>query len=159
MHDCGCTSEMQFWSHGSSGNGMSITGDGEFDVDSFDIPGVQIFGGGPVPGESGYQDWYRNLSEQQRRLVVLRRTICDPDSEVYYRSCLAFQGKSGQDFAEKSATFWRSEVVGHTKLIGLSQPGQKTLKPGEKAYWPETEGLEEEGKKGKTGDFMHIKPR
>ena len=155
---CDCTDELQFWSHGSSGNGMWISqgggGEREFTASSFNIPGLARFGDGPT-SMPGYRQWSDALSPFQRRLVLLRRTICDTDSEVYYRSCQAFQGKKGQDFARASADFWRSEVMGHTKLIGLTQPGKKTLKPCEEPYWSVTEGVEEEAKKkGKT----HEKP-
>ena len=155
MKDCDCTDELQFWSHGSSGNGMWISGGkGEFTVKSFNIPGLGKFGDGPV-NMPGYRQWADALSTEQRRLVVLRRTICGPDSEVYYRSCQAFQGKAGQEFAEASANFWRSEVLGHTKLIGLTQPGKRSLKPCQEPYWSISEGVEEEGKKGK----VHEKPK
>jgi hypothetical protein len=159
-HGCGCVSEIQFWSHGSPGEAMYITGDGEFTTESFEIPGVEVWGDGPIGGVIGYEDWTRHLSALQRLLVVLRRTICDRDSEVYFRSCQAFKGESGQKFADAAGKFWRSIVIGHTKLIGLSQPGQKRLKPGDKPDWSVTEGEDEEGKKGKTKpDFVHIKPR
>jgi len=82
MQNCGCVSEIQFWSHGSPGNGMYITGDGEFTVKSFDIPGLRVFGEGPLSaGVRGFRECDGNLSEQKRLLVVLRRTVCDPDSE------------------------------------------------------------------------------
>jgi hypothetical protein len=40
---------------------------------------------------------------------------------------------------------------------GVDEIRPKTLKPGEKGLLA-GDGVEEEGKKGKTGDFMHIKP-
>jgi hypothetical protein len=156
---CDCTEGIQFWSHGSPANGMSITGDGDLEADDFNISGLTEFGDGPT-SSPGYRAWHDSLTLKQRRLVLLRRTICDEDSEVYYRSCQGFQQKSGQEFAKASASFWRCNVAGHTKLIGLSQPGKKVLAPCQEPYWSETEGIEEEGKKGKTkNDFAHVKPR
>jgi outer membrane protein OmpA-like peptidoglycan-associated protein len=155
--DCDCTDELQFWSHGSSGNGMWISqGKGEFTKSSFDIPGLAKYGDGPIT-MPGYREWHDALTTEQRRLVLLRRTICSPDSEIYYRSCQAFQGEKGQDFAKASATFWRSEVLGHTKLIGLSQPGKRSLKPCQEPYWSIAEGLDQEAKK--PGKDPHTKPK
>jgi hypothetical protein len=83
--------------------------------------------------------------------VRLRAYVCDSDAEIYYRSCSAFKGKEGQEFAKKSATFWRSKVIGHTKFISVPpfQPGRKELNPGEAPYWPESEGEAEMKKDGK----------
>jgi hypothetical protein len=139
--DCDCTEEIQFLSHGSAGNAMYIskTGD-EFTINDFRIPDIEKYGDGPRSAP-GYREWHDRLTPRQRRLVLLRRTICDADAEVYYRSCEGFQGKTGQDFAKASAEFWRSKVVGHTKIIGLTQPGKKVLKPGKDPDWSETEGV------------------
>jgi outer membrane protein OmpA-like peptidoglycan-associated protein len=139
--DCGCTEEVQFWSHGSPANAMSIskTND-ELTTNDFNIPDLDKFGYGPT-SMPGYREWHSKLSARQRRLVLLRRTLCDPDAEVYYRSCEAFQGKKGQEFAKASTEFWRSTVVGHTKIIGLTQPGKKVLKPCQEPYWSELEGV------------------
>ena len=85
--------------------------------------------------------------------------LCGPGAEVYYRSCSAFQGKTGQEFAKASAKFWRAKVIGHTKIIGLSQPGQKTVKPGEEPAWPESEGSEEPQAKKPIGIGAGQKPK
>lgn len=157
--DCDCIEEIQFLSHGSAGNGMYIskTGD-EFTIGDFNIPDLDKFGDGPR-GTPEYNAWYNKLTVRQRRLVLLRRLICDEDAEIYYRSCQAFYGKTGQDFAQASAAFWRSKVVGHTKVIALSQPGQKTLRPGEKPYWSETEGSETPSPKKPIGIGADQKPK
>lgn len=148
--DCDCTEEIQFWSHGSSGNGMWISGSGdELTASDFNIPEIDRFGG-PFPWEDfvsntphyqAYALWFSGLSERHKRLVSLQQTICGKHAEVYYRSCEAFQGEAGHEFAKASAHFWRSRVVGHTKIIGLTQPGRRALKPGEEPHWSETEGV------------------
>jgi hypothetical protein len=156
---CDCIEEVQFFSHGSSGNAMSIskTND-EITIKDFNIPELDKFGYGPT-SMSGYREWADKLSVRQRRLVLLRRLLCGPDAEIYYRSCEAFQGKTGQEFAKASTEFWRSKVVGHTKVIGLSQPGKKALKPCQEPYWPESEGAgAPSGKKGKH-KLRDIKPK
>jgi hypothetical protein len=156
--DCDCIEEIQFWSHGSPGNAMSIAKtDDEITAADFAIPGLDRFGDPPSVWEmarnpAAYQEWERwfnSLTWRQQLLVKVRYYLCGPDAEVYYRSCSAFQGKTGQEFAQKSATFWRSKVIGHTKLIGLTQPGRHTLSPGERPDWPESEGETTEMKKQK----------
>jgi hypothetical protein len=156
--DCDCTDEIQFWSHGSAGNGAYISNSerdktlpvgqsshSELEAADFDIPGLDKFG--DDSSQPGYREWHDGLSVYQRRLVLLRRTICDSDSTVYYRSCQAFKGEKGKEFAEASSIFWRCDVSGHTKSIGLSQPGEHTLSVCEKPDWSNEEGADEEGKK------------
>jgi hypothetical protein len=158
--DCDCTDEVQFWSHGSKGNGAWISsssgGQSEIEAGDFNIPGLEKYGDDTTL--PGYQEWRAGLSTYKRRLVLLRRTICDSDSTVYYRSCQAFQGEKGLEFAKASSKFWRCDVSGHTKSIGLTQPGKHTLSPCEEPDWPATEGAEEEGKKGKE-KLREVKPR
>ena len=100
---CDCIEEIQFLSHGSSGNAMSIskTGD-ELTINDFNIPELEKYGDGPR-NTPGYRAWHGKLSVRQRRLVLLRRILCGPGAEVYYRSCEAFRGKGGQEFAKASA--------------------------------------------------------
>ena len=148
--NCDCIEEIQFWSHGSPGNSMNIdkTGD-EITANDFKIPGLSRYGGrlglyDRYPGSPkyrAYKAWYSSLSKRQQLFVRLREMICGPGAEIYYRSCEAFQGKKGKKFAEKSGKFWRSKVIGHTHIIGIKQPGKKVLKPGQKPYWSETEGV------------------
>jgi hypothetical protein len=157
--DCDCTEEIQFWSHGSPGNAMSITKtNDELTIKDFNIPELRKYGYGPT-SLPGYREWSDKLSLQQRRLVLLRRTICDSDAEVYYRSCEAFQGKEGQEFAKASAEFWQSKVVGHTKVIGLTQPGKKVIRPGQEPKWSETEGTGPPSRKKPVGFDEHVKPK
>ncbi len=158
--ECDCTDEVQFWSHGSAGNGAWISeakhGTTEIVSGDFNIPGLDKFGDDTT--QPGYQQWRDGLSAFQRRLVLLRRTICDSNSTIYYRSCQAFKGEKGIDFAKASSEFWRCDVSGHTKSIGLTQPGKHTLSPCEEPDWPVSEGADEEGKKGKD-DLREAKPR
>jgi len=156
---CDCIEEIQFLSHGSSGNGMYIskTGD-EFTAADFNIPELEKFGDGPR-GTPAYNAWYDKLTTRQRRLVLLRRLICGKDAEIYYRSCQAFMGKSGQEFAKASSDFWRSTVIGHTKVIALSQPGRKVLKSGQDPYWSESEGTEAPSAKKPIGIGADQKPK
>lgn len=146
---CGCTEEIQFWSHGSAANAMHISSTwDEITASDFNIADLATYGNGPSPNDTAkntafyrkYRAWFSGLTGRQQLLVQLRRTICGPSAEVYYRSCEAFQGTSGKEFAKKSAEFWRSKVVGHTKLIGLTQPGKKVLRPGEEPSWEDSEG-------------------
>ena len=157
--DCDCIEEIQFLSHGSSGNAMYIskTGD-ELTINDFNIPELEKYGDGPRD-TPGYQAWHNNLSPRQRRLVLLRRILCGPGAEVYYRSCSAFQGKTGQEFAKASAAFWRSKVIGHTKIIGLTQPGKKVLKPGQEPDWSESEGTGQPSPKKPVGFGADQKPK
>lgn len=157
--DCDCIEEIQFLSHGSSGNAMYIskTGD-ELTISDFNIPELEKYGDGPR-NTPAYQAWYDKLSFRQRRLVLLRRILCGPGAEVYYRSCEAFQGKTGQEFAKASAAFWRAKVIGHTKVIALTQPGQKVLKPGQEPYWPESEGTGAPSPKKPVGIGATQKPK
>ncbi len=146
--DCDCIEELQFLSHGSPGNSMYIskTGD-EITAADFNIPDLDKYGQFPEwwdmtsPYSKAWGKWFNGLTWRQQLFAEVRSLICK-DAEIYYRSCSAFQGKTGQEFAEQSANFWRSDVIGHTKLIGLTQPGQKTLSPGQKAYWDEAEGAD-----------------
>ncbi|NEU10434.1 DUF4157 domain-containing protein [Flavihumibacter sp. R14] len=145
--DCDCIEEIQFLSHGSPGDSMYIskTRD-EITVADFNIPDLDKYGEFPPWWDmtsayyKAWSKWFNALSWRQQLFVEIRSYICNTDAEIYYRSCSAFQGKEGQEFAEKSAEFWRSHVIGHTKLIGVTQPGQKTLKPGQKPYWDVAEG-------------------
>jgi hypothetical protein len=145
---CDCVEEVQFWSHGSAGNAMSISKtDDELTAADFNIPGLETFGYIPTLEQMAdpksyiaWSKWFNSLSWRQQLLVELRHYICGRDAEIYYRSCSAFQGKIGKKFAKESARFWRSKVIGHTKLIGLTQPGQKVLRPGEEPSWSEEEG-------------------
>ncbi|NJO12676.1 MAG: hypothetical protein HC872_03510 [Gammaproteobacteria bacterium] len=107
----------------------------------------------------GYREWSDKLTTRQRRLVLLRRTLCDADAEIYYRSCSGFQGKTGKDFAKVSADFWRSEVVGHTKIIALTQPGKRSLRPCQEPYWPDAEGSEASAAKKPIGTGADQKPK
>jgi hypothetical protein len=148
---CDCVNEIQFWSHGSSGNAMSIKKtDDELTAADFDIPGLDKYGG-PIKFDDflitdpawlpAKAKWFDSLSWRQQLLLEVRDSLCLPDATIYYRSCEAFKGKKGQEFAKKSATFWRSKVIGHTKIIGFPfQPGKKWLSPGEEPYWSLSEG-------------------
>ena len=147
---CDCTDKIQFWGHGSSGNGGWISqqtekGTSELNTKLLHIPGVEQFG--DDPSKPGYREWSESLTPVERQLVLLRRTICDSDSEVYYRSCQAFRGEEGIDFAKASSEFWRCDVTGHTKLIGLTQPGKHTLSVCAEPDWDASEGATEEAKK------------
>lgn len=159
--DCDCTDEIQFWSHGSRGNGAWISstkkgGTDEITADSLNIPGIEKYG--DDRSQPGYEEWENKLTTFQRRLMLVRRTICDSDSTVYYRSCQAFQGEEGEKFAKASSQFWRCDVSGHTKSIGLSQPGKHTLPVCHEPDWPVSEGADEESKKDKE-KLRDVKPK
>lgn len=66
-----------------------------------------------------------------------------PDSIIWFRNCAVFCGEPGHKFAEGFSTHMGCVAAAHTYIIGLFQAGLHTIKPGQKAYWPVTEGIEE----------------
>jgi len=64
-----------------------------------------------------------------------------PDALLWLRCCSAF-GESGRGFAERLASFLGVRVAGHTHIIGVWQSGTHSAAPGQRADWPESEGVE-----------------
>ena len=158
---CSCIEEIQFWGHGEQGRSMDLSAvNGQrLDAADFNVPGIQRFRQRPnvyslivkhgarralrilQNTQAAYIAWKKSItSVRQRLLVELRERICPSGAEIYYRSCETFQGRTGKAFASAAANFWRSKVIGHTYVIGLSQPGKKTLKPGQRPSWSDAEG-------------------
>lgn len=116
IDDCDCVEKIQFWSHGSPGNAMWISngsgGGRQLTAADFDIPNLDQFGDVTIwqilrdpQLRQKWKAWYWALPPGQRLLVKLRSYICGSDAEIYYRSCEAFRGKEGKEFAKKSAAF------------------------------------------------------
>ena len=157
---CSCIEEIQFWGHGSSGESMdlkAVSGQ-KLEASDFNIQGINRFrqrrnifallrkhGAQKAvqiikARQAAYISWRNGLKGRPQAMVDLRENMCPSGAEVYYRSCETFQGKKGKAFARAAATFWRSKVIGHTHVIGLSQPGKQTLKPGQKPTWSDKAG-------------------
>jgi len=161
---CDCIEEIQFWCHGSSGVSMDISSSEQLTVQDFKIQGLEKFRDRPsifawmalFPTnfrtahsfwklqELTFQMWKKGLPEKSRLLVELMENICAKGAEVYYRSCETFQGKAGKAFAKTAADFWGAKVIGHTHVIGLSQPGKESVEPGEEPDWDDSQGVNEE---------------
>jgi hypothetical protein len=74
-------------------------------------------------------------------LLARVRERLQPSSLIWFRTCETFGAQPGQRFAEQLAVHMGCRVAGHTHEIGVFQSGLQGLRPGEKAHWPESEGL------------------
>lgn len=77
----------------------------------------------------------------------LRPAVWAPVSELlmsdgyfWLRTCYSFKGPNGRYFAQALSKNLGCTVVGHTKLIGITQPGLQVLKAGQKALWEDESG-------------------
>lgn len=73
------------------------------------------------------------------RLEILRDFFA-PDGYLWFRTCYTFKSLAGRLFARKVSDTLGVKVAGHTKLIGLTQPGLQILKPNESPNWLEEYG-------------------
>jgi hypothetical protein len=76
------------------------------------------------------------------RLTALReRLVPGAEALVWLRTCEAFGGAVGHDFASRLADGLGARVAGHTFIIGALQSGLHGLLPGHAPHWPADEGI------------------
>lgn len=63
-----------------------------------------------------------------------------PEAYIWFRSCFTFKSTWGRDFARSVRKHTGVKVAGHTKLIGLTQPGLQVLKVTGDVDWNDAEG-------------------
>lgn len=73
------------------------------------------------------------------RLIPLAKNFA-PDAYVWFRTCYTFNKPVGRLFALRLAEVLDCTVAGHTKVIGLLQPGFQRLEPGEIPDWADETG-------------------
>lgn len=69
-----------------------------------------------------------------------------PDGLIWLRCCSVFAGKDGKKFATNAALVSGRAVASYTHKIGYFQSGLHAVRPGEIAWWKDTEGLGKDGK-------------
>lgn len=107
---CCCIEEIQIWGHGNQGE--------------------SLLGGKALSVADPFVTWVAG-------------NWCQPDNEgIWFRQCEVAGGVKGKKFMEDAANAFKAKVTAHTHVIAGpdDQPGKKTLKPGEKAGWTDTEG-------------------
>lgn len=62
------------------------------------------------------------------------------ETMVWFRTCSTFQGQAGHDFSNELTSLLDCVVAGHTRIIGPTQGGLHTRRPGEPPRWPIDEG-------------------
>jgi hypothetical protein len=110
--------EIQYWGHGNWGKVL-------IDRDKLDA--------------SALRDPNHALHSS---LMKVRDRLSD-DALVWFRTCEAFGGEPGHDFAESLANGLNTKVAGHTFIIGALQSGLRALLPGHRPRWSATEGIKE----------------
>jgi len=109
--------EIQFWGHGLWG--LARIGDDRFDE-------VSLCAG----------------QEHSGRLAAIRARMLEGGNSLWwFRTCLTFGARPGQQFAAALADNLGCRVAGHTYVIAGWQSGLHTLRPGQPATWCEREGL------------------
>ena len=95
----------------------------------------------------GHGRWGRVLVDgepldttQLHRLAAVKQVLA-PGALVWLRTCEAFGGTIGIDFAERLADALGARVAGHTYVIGFHQSGLHALHPGMRADWSPDEGI------------------
>lgn len=63
-----------------------------------------------------------------------------PETLIWFRCCLVFQGEAGHKFSQKQANALGCRIAGHTVVIGPWQGGLHTRGPNEAPSWDVTEG-------------------
>lgn len=78
-----------------------------------------------------------------RFFAVLRERLSSrrARSLFWMRTCEAFGGHVGHDFAQRLADFLGVPVAGHTHVIGFWQSGLHGLAPGARPDWSPSEGV------------------
>lgn len=73
----------------------------------------------------------------------VRDRLINEDALVWLRTCEAFGGERGHDFAVALANGFGAKVAGHTFIIGALQSGLRALLPGRRPRWSPAEGIKE----------------
>lgn len=87
-------------------------------------------------GSSG-TPWLSGVPVRSGQWAELRLKFA-PHSTIWFRCCSVFQGKEGKAFAENIASLI-GQCVGHTKTVGIFQPGMRVLRANKPAYWSDEE--------------------
>ncbi|MBX3227682.1 MAG: DUF4347 domain-containing protein [Labilithrix sp.] len=109
--------EVQYWGHGKWGR--VLAGDDRLDRATFEGAHARAFAS------------------------IRERLLPDGGSLLWLRTCEAFGGDAGHDFARCLADGLGARVAGHTFIIGVLQSGLRTLAPGMRPAWRATEGIAE----------------
>lgn len=110
--------ELQYWGHGRFGRVF-------VDRDVLDVSSL-------------------DAANPHRFFAVLRERLGThrARSLFWLRTCEAFGGFAGHDFARRLADFLEVPVAGHTYVIGFWQSGLHGLLPGATPSWSPSEGVE-----------------
>jgi hypothetical protein len=111
--------EIQFWGHGRPGR--VFVADDVLDAAAF-----------------------RGDGERTADLRAVRARLVGPEALVWWRTCSAFGGDRGHDFARVVADFFGCRTAGHTFVIGPWQSGLHSLVPGATPGWDRREGVRDD---------------
>lgn len=110
--------EIQYWGHGLPGR-LFVAG--------------EVLTAHQLTSSALSDDW---------RAVAARLS---PTSLVWWRTCSAFAGQTGQTLASTMAAFFNCRVAGHTYVIGPLQSGLHSVRPQQPPTWSITEGFGVDG--------------
>lgn len=82
-------------------------------------------------------------------LLALRARLSGPEALVWFRTCETFAGDAGQRFARGLADLLGCRVAGHTRVIGVRQPGLYVVGPEQDGPWSH---------EGANVTFLHGRP-
>lgn len=73
-----------------------------------------------------------NVDREQFKRISAR---VSRDTVIWFRMCSVFSGQRGYDLSEYLADTLQCTIAGHTKTVGILQPGLYTRKMGQKPSW------------------------